>query len=342
MLTITDQLPAGLLSTPAARLHQVLAGPTLIHVPGRREPPLFISTLLHGNEDSGLQAVQALLYRYSGGKDLPRAMSLFIGNVAAARHGLRRLDGQSDFNRVWRGGDSPEHAMARQVLEAMRARGPFASVDVHNNTGLNPHYACVNRLAPQFLHLATLFSRTVVYFTSPDTVQSRAFAGLCPAVTLECGQPGQPHGVEHSLEYLDACLRLSELPCHPVAAHDIDLFHTVATVKVKNGARFGFGEGDFDIRFEPDLDHLNFQELPEGARLGRLRPGGDGCLLDVRDEHGREVCGEYFSAVDGELRTLRPVMPSMLTLNRTVIQQDCLCYLMERLDPGQRRRPSAP
>jgi len=337
MLIIADSLPEGLLSTPAQGLHEVLAGPTLIHLPGRREPPLFISTLLHGNEDSGLQAVQSLLRRYAGGAELPRAVSLFIGNVAAARRGLRRLEGQPDFNRVWRGGDTAEHAMARQVVHAMRERGAFASVDVHNNTGLNPHYACINRLEPEFVHLATLFSRTVVYFTSPDTVQSRAFAELCPAVTLECGQPGQSHGAEHSLEYLDACLRLSELPSHPVPPHDIDLFHTVATVKVKNGTRFGFGAGDFDIRFESDLDHLNFQELPKGARLGSLRPGIAGCLLDVRDERGREVCGEYFSAEDGEVRTLRPVMPSMLTLNENVIRQDCLCYLMERIGPGEHR-----
>jgi succinylglutamate desuccinylase len=29
-------------------------------------------------------------------------------------------------------------------------------------------------------------------------------------------------------------------------------------------------------------------------------------------------------------------MPSMLTLNERVIRQDCLCYLMERLEPGER------
>ncbi len=31
------------------------------------------------------------------------------------------------------------------------------------------------------------------------------------------------------------------------------------------------------------------------------------------------------------LETVREVMPSMLTLDRRVIQQDCLCYLMDRI-----------
>jgi hypothetical protein len=53
--------------------------------------------------------------------------------------------------------------------------------------------------------------------------------------------------------------------------------------------------------------------------------------LLVLDEDGREVTERYFEIRRGELRTRRPVMPSMLTLDEQVIRQDCLCYLMERL-----------
>ena len=57
--------------------------------------------------------------------------------------------------------------MMRDVVAQMRLRRVFASIDIHNNTGSTQHYACVNRLDPPFLHLATLFSRTVVYFRRP-------------------------------------------------------------------------------------------------------------------------------------------------------------------------------
>jgi succinylglutamate desuccinylase len=135
---------------------------------------LFVSVLLHGNETTGWQAVRQLLRCYRE-RELPRSLSLFIGNVRAARYGQRRLDGQPDYNRIWGPGSTPEHAMAEAVLRQMRQRGVFASVDIHNNTGTNPHYACVNYLDPSTLHLATLFGRTVLYFRRPEGVQSMAF-----------------------------------------------------------------------------------------------------------------------------------------------------------------------
>ena len=269
MLTVLDHLPDQLLDLEAHQLEDRLGGPTLIHLAGRRDPPLFVSVLLHGNEVTGWQAVQQLLRRYTR-RELPRSLSLFIGNVRAARYGQRRLDGQPDYNRIWGPGSTPEHAMAQAVLQQMQQRGVFASVDIHNNTGTNPHYACVNYLDASTLHLATLFGRTVLYFTKPEGVQSMAFGRFCPAVTLECGKPDQPHGTQHACEFLEACLHLSALPQRPVLSQDIDLFHSVAIVKIPDEVSFGFGEeaGDPHLRFPPDLDLLNFRELPPHTRIG--------------------------------------------------------------------------
>ena len=331
MLRILESLPAGLLDAGPTGLQALLGGPTLLHLPGRRPEPLFVSALLHGNEDTGYFAVRELLRRYQG-KDLPRALSIFIGNVASAERGLRRLEGQPDYNRVWPGSElpsTPEHAMMAQVVAAMDQRQVFASVDVHNNTGINPHYGCVNRIDHRYLHLATLFSRTVVYFTRPRGVQSLAFSRLCPAVTIECGQPGQPHGVAHASDYLEACLRLAEIPVHPVAGHDIDLFHTVAIVKVPEHISFGFGDGPGDVRFLSDLDHFNFRELPEGSQLGWV-DHAQALPLEAWDETGKDIGARFFKVDDGQLRLRRAVMPSMLTLDERVIRQDCLGYLMER------------
>jgi succinylglutamate desuccinylase len=334
MLKIYDHLPDGLLDARAEDLHERLGGPALVHLPGRREAPLFTSVLLHGNETTGLEAVQRLLNKYAA-DGLPRALSIFVGNVEAARHGVRRLEGQPDYNRVWPGcadAGTPEHAMMRQVVDEMVARRVFASIDVHNNTGLNPHYACVNRLDDAFFQLATLFSRTVVYFTTPTGVQSAAFAQVCPAVTVECGQSGQAHSVEHALEYLDACLHLSEVPRHAVASRDLDLFHTVVMVKVPPGVSFSFDGRDTDLLFDADLDQMNFRELAAGTLLGRLRPGSP-ARLQAWDNSGRDAGSQYFRYHNNEIRLTRSMMPSMLTLDERVIRQDCLCYLMERLSP---------
>jgi hypothetical protein len=330
-LTVLEAMPAGLEQLHARELHLKLPGPTLIHLPGRRAEPLFVSVLLHGNEDTGWEAVKRLLNKYRGG-ELPRALSLFIGNVAAAGRGQRRLDDQNDYNRVWGEGDSAEHAMARQVLEEMRRRKVYAAIDIHNNTGRNPHYACINRLASPFFHMATLFGRTVVYFTKPDTVLSMAFADLCPATTVECGQVGDEAGIGHAMEYMDACLRLAHIPEHPVAPGDIHLFHTMAVIKLPEDVSFSFdGSRGGDISFPPDLDTLNFRELPTGTVIARLH-SDKSRVLEAWNEQGVDVCDNYFEVVEGEIRLKRPVMPSMLTLDERIIRQDCLCYFMERLE----------
>jgi len=333
MLNQCNKLPPGFLKAEPADLADLLGGPTLVHLPGRRAEPLFVSILLHGNEISGLRAIQHVLAKYQAA-ELPRALSLFIGNVSAARLGLRRLDGQPDYNRVWPGvalAETPETRMMAEVVETMRARNVFASIDVHNNTGLNPHYACVNTLDQRFLHLAVLFSRIVVYFSEPRGVQSLAFTPLCPAVTIECGKSGSTGSDTHAAEFIEAALHLSEFPQHPVAAHDIDLYHTIATVKIPEGVGFSFDGSAADVMFEPDVDRLNFRELAADTRLAAVSPACSTPLLVPRADENRWQ--ELFSVRDGELRLRRALMPSMLTLDHRIVRQDCLCYLMERLTP---------
>jgi len=325
-------LPEGLMEVSHNELHTLLPEPTLIHLSGKQTAPLFVSMLLHGNEPTGFMAIQLLLKKYKD-KQLPRSLSLFFGNVTAAGHNLRRFDNQPDYNRIWPGTELPECAeteMAQEIVTIMKKRKIFASVDIHNNTGLNPHYACINSLDNQFLQLASLFGRLIVYFIRPKGVQSAAFAQLCPAVTLECGRPDQHHGVEHALEFLNSCLRLTELPQHQILTQDIDLFHTVAQVKIDDKVNFSFNQIDTDLLLNEDLERMNFTEVPPGTFLGTSKSDATMPLI-AKDEYGNDVTDDFFSFQNGELQINRQTMPSMLTLDERVIRQDCLCYLMERI-----------
>lgn len=120
MLIIKDTLPAGFFEAGPGDLNKLLGGPTLFHLKGEREPALFVSVLLHGNEPAGFSAIQRVLAKtdYGGGTlKLPRSLILFIGNVAAAEAGLRHLPGQPDYNRIWPGAGAPgtpEHKMMHQ------------------------------------------------------------------------------------------------------------------------------------------------------------------------------------------------------------------------------------
>ncbi len=331
MLTTLTTLPKNFTSTDATKLHRILNGPTLIHLKGRREQPLFISTLLHGNETTGLQAVQQLLEKYSH-KELPRSLSIFIGNISAAKEQLRRLENQPDYNRTWPGTEyasSAESVMMQQIKEDMRLRNVFASIDIHNNTGINPHYACINKTEDAFFHLASLFSRTIVYFTRPIGVQSQAFADLCPSTTIECGQVGEIKAVDHAFEYIDAALHLSEIPQQPIQKQDIDLFHTIAIVKIPDQASFSFNNTHSQIYFDKNIDHMNFKEINIGTQIGNIDKE-QSFHLEAWNNDGINIAEELFEYHEHKILTKKPVMPAMLTLDKKIIRQDCLCYLMER------------
>ena len=341
MLSILNQIPDGFLESSPEELHTILSGPTLIHLDGLIKEPLFVSVLLHGNEPTGLIAIQAVLKKIEN-QTFPRALSIFIGNVSAAQKNNRHTKQQPDYNRIWpyvgHTGDSPEHKMMETIVDTMRDKKVFASIDVHNNTGLNPHYGCINELDHRFFHLAKLFSRKVVYFIRPKGVQSMAFAELCPSVTVECGKPDQPYGASHAADFIHTCLQLSDLPDQPIAEHDIDLYHTVATVTVPDSITYRFSDEEScdpksaDICFPTTLDHFNFTELAVGATLGFVNPDNKEIPLIVTNELGKNATDQYLHIECDELRTSKEVMPSMLTLDREVIRQDCLGYLMERME----------
>ena len=327
-----DSYPKALLACDARDLHTLFPQPTLLHLKGKNPQPLFISVLLHGNETTGFLAVQRLLNKYAQ-QDLPRSVSVFFGNTQAAELGLRRLDSQPDYNRIWPGteiANCPETQMASQIVDIMRAKELFASIDVHNNTGLNPHYACINKLDNRYLQLAHLFGRLVVYFLRPLGVQSTAFAEICPAVTLECGRPGQQYGVDHAFAYLVDCLHLTELATHPVHTQDIDLFHTTAQVKIKENITFSFSDSRSDLFFDKQLERMNFTEISAGTSFGMVHQMPSIPVLAI-DEHGDDITEQFFKINNKQLQIKRNTMPSMLTMDERVIRQDCLCYLMERI-----------
>ncbi len=324
-----DELPEGFLNAKAETLHRILEKPSLIHLQGKEPEPLFISTLLHGNETTGLYAVQKLLRRYQG-RTLPRSISIFVGNIKAAEAGVRRLDQQVDYNRIWPGTHQhylAEAHMVQQVTDIMRQMKVWASVDIHNNTGKNPHYACINKLQQSFMSLAGLFSETLVYFTTPKGVQSSAFAELCPSVTLECGLSGEEAGIDHVLNYLQSVLDCEDLTSYTNT--DLNLFHTVARVKIPEGYSFGFDD-DATINLLPEIENYNFCELDAGIVLARVEPGSS-AFLQAFDDDEREVGREFFEYTGEKILLKKPVMPAMLTMDTQVIRQDCLCYLMERI-----------
>lgn len=333
-LTLYNSLPTALYNCRATELWQHLKGPSLFHLAGQSGAPLFITALLHGNEHTGFDAMQRLLSRYRE-KPLPRPILLFLGNIAAAKANIRTLSNQLDFNRCWPGTpheNSTEAALMRRVMEIVGAAHPFASIDIHNNTGKNPHYGCVNRLSPPFLALARDFSPNIVFFERPKGVQSLAMAELCPAVTIECGRIGESAITEDTANYIDHILNLAALPeSESHIAGDMKLMQTHAIIKLPKAASFSFNGNPADFRLRPDLEELNFKSLPAGTSLGQRERSSPHHLI-IEPALDDMPVSDLIDDRTGKICLTAPAIPAMLTRDTNAIRSDCLGYLMRQIN----------
>ncbi len=328
MLNEMSHIPEALLNAKADELADILGAPTLFHLNGINKQPLFICTLLHGNETTGFYAIQRLLRKYQN-NPLPRAISIFIGNIAAAKENQRRLDSQDDYNRIWPGShhsDSAEKDMMQTVTYIMEKKKPFASIDVHNNTGKNPHYGCINILNPHGLVLASKFSDIAVYFTDPKGVQSSAFSDFCPSIVLECGQASDKSGEDHALAYLETILQLDDLSSHN--SNNLTLYHTIARVTIPKTV--AIGSENRDIHLNTQLEDKNFHLIKPGTEFATIDSTKEKLII-VNSESHEDITDEYIERQDDKLLFAKPVTLAMFTSSETAIRQDCVCYLMEEL-----------
>ncbi len=327
-LRLLSEVPEGLLEWHAEELQDTLGGPALIQLAGAREPSLFVSVLLHGNETSGWDGLRRYLADHP---KLSRSMTIFIGNVAAAAQGVRVLPDQQDFNRIWRGATGAGGALAQAVRSAIADRALFAAVDLHNNTGHNPYYAVITDLQPENLGLAYLFSDKAVYVREPDTVLTREFTGRCPSITLEVGPVGDARCEERVYDYLNRVMELDAVPTAMPA--EFSLFRALGRVHVRRGVGFSFAGDELDtpLVLTGGVEAINFHELAAGSRFGSTSLRID-AVLNVLDVDQRDVTAEFFEIDGDEILLKRSVVPAMYTTDPFVVRQDCLCYFMDRMD----------
>lgn len=323
-LRLLTSLPDAIAELPAASLGDALGGPTLFDLRQGGKPPLFVSTLLHGNETSGWDAVRSLARR---GKLAGASWMLFIGNPGAAALGVRSLDGQPDFNRIWTDadgerdgnvvpGEAPTHAdesrLADEVTDAVRAAAPFLAVDVHNNSGHNPPYSVVTSLDRRTLAAASAFAPRAIHARQPEGVQTRAFSRFCPALTIEVGVPEDADSAMRARAYLERCLEAGAPPDGDPDA--VTLYENTVRVNVRG-----------ELELEPGLERRNFDLAPQGQCLARA---GE---LEARHADGTVVTDAYLRRCGTGTFLARDVMLSMYTSDADIARQDCLCYFMTPL-----------
>lgn len=322
---LRHELSPDVLECTAAQLASVLDGPALFDLgkPGR--DPLFVSVLLHGNETSGWEAVRRLFSRHP---ELTESSSVlvFVGNVLSAKKGVRKLEGQPDYNRVWNGGATPEHRLAEDVIAYASSKRPWCAIDVHNNSGPNPHYSVITDLSPATRSLAGSFSSLAILAKQPPGTLTQAFSGFCTSIAIEAGMPTDPDSSERA----SALIRrlLSEGKLVERSSESLDIFDNFIRVTVEPGV------DNRDRSFpelNPELDEYNFKCLPAGSLVCSLKDHSPG--IRANDVKLQDVTDQYFVIENSEVRLRRDVIMSMYTRDPLIAVQDCICYFLKSIEP---------
>lgn len=310
-----------------------LGGPALVRVPGHDGSRCrVVSTLLHGNEPSGVLAVHAWLRTAA-----PPAVDtfFFLGAVEAAlaepAFGHRFLPGRRDLNRCFRPPFADrEGELAGELLERLRKASPEALVDVHNNTGHNPPYGVGPRAGAAELNLVALFGRRYVHSHLHLGAVIEATAEEFPSVTVECGRAGDPAADAVALDGLAAFLDRERLEHERLEGEPLEIFRDPIRVSLRPGLRLAFGRAPAhgaDLTVSGDVDRHNFDPLPPGAPIGWVGAGGAWPLRALATD-GADRSRELFETRGDVLQTRRSIVPIMMTTNPDVAVADCLFYVV--------------
>jgi hypothetical protein len=314
---------------------RTLGGPTLLRLAGRDTTRTrVVSTLLHGNEPSGMRSV----LRFLRSAKIPATnVLIFIGAVETAltapELSHRALPGQTDANRVWTPPwNTPQGKVARQVLEQIRIAEPECLIDLHNNTGHNPAYGVAFKVGPAELSLVSLFADRVVH----TPLELRSFiegtVNDYPSVTIECGRAGDPAADEVAWQGLQRFLELDHIdfanPRRPLL-----ILGAPVRVCLEDAVALAFADAAdpaVPLTISRNIDRHNFERLATGSPIGWVAPGSAWPLKAIADA-GQECSRTLFEIDEGVLRSRRDFIPIMMTTNREIARSDCLFYAVQQM-----------
>ncbi len=336
LLRSLERPPPSALPEDASAFLAQLGGPTCIRVPGRdRSRTRVATTLLHGNEPSGLRAFLGWL---RGGAEPAVDAHLIVASVQAALEppgfSHRMLPGRRDLNRCFHGPfDDTEGALAQEILRAIREAEPEALIDIHNNTGHNPSYGVGVEVTPEALALVSRFGSAFVWSHLRLGALMEVLRDI-PSATVEVGRSGDPEADAVALRGLTRFLGDETLDADP--AVPMRVLVTPMRVCVREGARLLVSDlppdaaHPADLVIRADLDRHNFERIEPGTRLGWVREGTRPLVL--LDEDGRDRADFYFEVRGGALIVRRSIIPIMITTDPAVAASDCLFYVVRERD----------
>jgi len=312
-----------------------LTGVTVIDIAGKNAQRYrVVTTLLHGNEPSGLIAVHRWLTDENRQERPETNLRFIICSVEAASlsplFSHRYLDGGLDINRCF-GCSSNQHYFKRaQLIElAIREVTPEAVIDLHNTSGSGPAFAVSPQVTPMGLTLTSFFCDTIIL----SSLKLNALMELnfnCPTITIECGgaNDDQAHQVAfQGLKQLAQCPTLATFQ----QTNSVDVVYKPLRLMLKKNTSLSYSEHDegfIGVTLKSNIEQFNFGSARKGQMLGWLDKQGMSNLQLLNDMN-ENVINDYFSVRENQLVCATSLRIFMATAIKEIAINDCLLYVVK-------------
>lgn len=307
-----------------------LTGLTVIDINGNDPTRTrVITTLIHGNEPSGLIACHLWLQS----KAVPATnVRILICNPEAANtkpfFTNRYVEHSDDLNRFFASTDiitRPVILRASQILALIRDVNPEAIIDLHNTSGKSPAFAVsVNDDLKHKLLVELFTNRLILTRLNVGAVMEQQFDA--PIVTIECGGCNQNAAHQIASNGLFKFVNTDYLFLQKTSS--VQILKNPIRLELINDTSVGFSNCRLpttDITLRDDIELLNNQETKAGEFIGWFDDEYYDKISAV-DVQGIEQVENLFSLEDGLLFTRKKMQLFMATTVPEIATKDCLFY----------------
>ncbi len=289
-----------------------------------------ISTLLHGNEPSGFDA---MIHWLRKGQKPAVNIVCFISAIQAALRepyfNYRTAESNIDLNRVFNNqSDSAEGKIAAEIIKILKQVQPQCLVDIHNTSGSSPAYAVITKESKANKQIASLFVNECIVFDIKLDTLVETVAMHYPSVVIECGGADDPDSrlrAEQGIEQYFMAPDLSLLNAQGLVVRKDPI-----RVELKKDRTLGYGDSllpGCDIVLPFDADKFNSEIVMQDEMIAWVKSDSVD-MLDFVNMPDTLNINEYFYILQNRLLAKKKLRLYMVTTNFEVAISDCLFYLI--------------
>jgi hypothetical protein len=319
-----------------------MTGPTVIDISGMDQTKCRVfTTLLHGNEPSGLIAMHRYLTEVATEKKPATNIRFIICSVEAAASrplfNQRFVDGGVDINRCFGRNCTvecrAEHEgycqRASLIEQAITEAKPEMVIDLHNSSSSGPTFAVSSLVTTETLSLASLFCQTLILSDlRMGSIMEQDFN--CPFITIECGgaQDEQAHEIAFSgISQVAKCTNIGYI--HQEKA--VEVIYRPLRLQLKQDTKLSYAqhdEGYSGVTLKDNIECFNFGSAHQDEMIGWT--DGNGLdNLQLIDKSGKNVLDEYFYTRENQLVCRHNLRLFKATTNKNTAINDCLFYVVK-------------